>query len=341
MKAPFHVLFLIVLFVFSAELPATPFCFQSNDRVVLVGNTVIERAQRFGHLETLLNLSAGVEAKGVTFRNVGWSGDSVFGDARSYFGAPQEGRDRLQRVVKELRPTVLMVCYGTNAAMTPTQGWTDDPAGSARSRAGVDESLKLFVENYGKLLDLVVPGAGSGLREVVLISPPPLENLGQPLPDQSLNNTRLAVYRDAIRDLAASRGHRFLDLFGQMGGNKLKTGEKSPGPLTENGVHYGEAGYVVIGEALVSGLGLKLPRNLSANDPAVVALRASVLEKNRLFFHRWRPANETYLFLFRKHEQGNNAKEIPMFDPLIEQEEQKVERLRAVVFNKLAGEGGP
>ena len=60
-----------------------------------------------------------------------------------------------------------------------------------------------------------------------------------------------------------------------------------------------------------------------------------VQEKTRLFFHRWRPANETYLFLFRKHEQGNNAKEIPMFDPLIEKEERKVENLRTVVFNKL------
>lgn len=40
--------------------------------------------------------------------------------------------------------------------------------------------------------------------------------------------------------------------------------------------------------------------------------------KDQLFFHRYRPQNETYLFLFRKHEQGNNAVEIPEFDPLIE-----------------------
>ena len=335
MKAPVHVLFPIVLFVSSAVLPAAPFAFRSNDRVALVGNTVIERAQRFGHLETMLQLGAGVEAEGVTFRNIGWSGDSVFGDARSYFGAPKEGRDRLQRVVKEVRPTVLMVCYGTNAAMSATKGWTDDPAGSARSKGGDEESRKLFVETYGKFLDLMVSGAGTELREVVLISPPPLENLGHPLPDQSANNARLATYRDAIRDLANTRGHRFLDLFAGMGGNNLKAGQRSPGPLTLNGMHYGEAGYEVIGKAVVAGLGLKLPQNLSANDPAVVALRKSIMEKNRLFFHRWRPANETYLFLFRKHEQGNNAREIPMFDPLIGQEEQKVEKLRAVVFDKL------
>ena len=41
------------------------------------------------------------------------------------------------------------------------------------------------------------------------------------------------------------------------------------------------------------------------------ALRALIVAKNRLYFHRWRPQNETYLFGFRKHEQGQNAVEIP------------------------------
>ncbi|HIA20727.1 MAG TPA: hypothetical protein EYN70_15150 [Planctomycetaceae bacterium] len=45
-------------------------------------------------------------------------------------------------------------------------------------------------------------------------------------------------------------------------------------------------------------------------------LRDMIALKNEYFFHRYRPQNETYLFLFRKHEQGNNAVEIPMFDPL-------------------------
>ncbi|MEX0867342.1 MAG: hypothetical protein WD030_08280, partial [Pirellulales bacterium] len=50
--------------------------------------------------------------------------------------------------------------------------------------------------------------------------------------------------------------------------------------------------------------------------------------KNELFFHRYRPQNETYLFLFRKHEQGNNAVEIPQFDPLVEAEEKRIAELR-------------
>ncbi|HWN96722.1 MAG TPA: PVC-type heme-binding CxxCH protein [Methylomirabilota bacterium] len=57
-------------------------------------------------------------------------------------------------------------------------------------------------------------------------------------------------------------------------------------------------------------------------------MRETILAKNQLFFHRWRPQNSTYLFLFRKHEQGKNAQEIPKFDPLIEAEEKKIATLR-------------
>lgn len=57
-------------------------------------------------------------------------------------------------------------------------------------------------------------------------------------------------------------------------------------------------------------------------------LRDAIRRKNELFFHRWRPQNNTYLFLFRKHEQGQNAKEIPQFDPLVKAEEEKIARLR-------------
>ena len=60
-------------------------------------------------------------------------------------------------------------------------------------------------------------------------------------------------------------------------------------------------------------------------------LRRTILKKNELFFHRWRPQNNTYLFLFRKYEQGQNAGEIPKFDPLVQAEEKKIARLRVPV----------
>ena len=57
-------------------------------------------------------------------------------------------------------------------------------------------------------------------------------------------------------------------------------------------------------------------------------LRQAIIQKNQLYFYRWRPQNETYLFGFRKHEQGRNAKEIAEFDPLIAKAEAEIARLR-------------
>ena len=55
------------------------------------------------------------------------------------------------------------------------------------------------------------------------------------------------------------------------------------------------------------------------------------MAKNRLYFYRWRPQNETYLFGFRKHEQGNNAVEIPQFDPLVAAQEALIRTLSVPV----------
>jgi hypothetical protein len=69
----------------------------------------------------------------------------------------------------------------------------------------------------------------------------------------------------------------------------------------------------------------------SRDDVQAERLRTAINEKNQLYFHRWRPQNETYLFGFRKHEQGNNAREIPLFDPLVAEKEKEIATLRRPV----------
>ena len=66
----------------------------------------------------------------------------------------------------------------------------------------------------------------------------------------------------------------------------------------------------------------------------VEQLRATIVAKNQLFFHRWRPQNTTYLLGFRKHEQGQNAKEIAQFDPLITAKEEEIFKLAQPVPHK-------
>lgn len=65
------------------------------------------------------------------------------------------------------------------------------------------------------------------------------------------------------------------------------------------------------------------------------ALRQQITQKNELYFHRWRPQNITYLFGFRKHEQGNNAADIARFDPFIRESEQQIRRLQQPSWAKI------
>lgn len=306
---------------------------QSGDRAVFVGNTFVERARLYGHLETALQLAAGPQVEGLVLRNLGWSGDSVFGDARSYFGPPAEGRERLARNLGEIQPTVAFLWYGAETALSVDQGWTNESAGAAASvsGSGLEASKALFLQGYQALVDSIRKAAGEGLREIVFVSPPPFENLGAPLPDQTENNRRLATIRDGIRDLAKKNNARFVDLFAALGGDAFD-GQVANPALTEDGINHGEAGHALAARELAKGLGYPEGPIAGKDSEALAALRAAVVEKDRLFFHRWRPANETYLFLFRKHEQGQNAKEIPMFDPLVAEQEKRVEEARAAVF---------
>ena len=282
------------------------FEFKNEDRVVLIGSTVIEREQRYGTLEPRLQLALGDKA--VTVRNLAWSGDTVFGHARSYFGPPQEGLDRLSAHIELLKPTVVILCYGSELAFEGLSGLPD------------------FLTGYRKLLDLFrakAPGA-----RFVLVTPPPVESLAPPLPDLSQQNRNLSSLRDGLQKFALTQNAFFVDWFEGMGG--MPKPGRTANPLTENGVHYTAAGYEKLSQALVTGLGLKIPE---AGAAEMAALKSEVMRKDELFFNRWRPQNETYLFGFRKHEQGQNAKEIPMFDPLIEAADKRIQELKMAALN--------
>ncbi|MBT3541318.1 MAG: hypothetical protein HN489_09295 [Opitutae bacterium] len=342
MKSPtFHLTFLSLFFsfVFSSafvqadhHVKGSAPLLHTGDRVALVGGGLIERARLNGYLESALTLGAGPKVSGLKFRNLGWSGDTVFNDARSYFGKPKEGRERLKKIIAEWKPSVVLLNYGAEVALSSGRAWTDESTASKRSAGGWDESVAVFLEGYGKMLEEIRKEAGDDLREIVIVAPPPFENLGSPLPDHQENNRRLAKVRDALQIFAKKRNVHFVDLFGAMGGDKLEK-EVSTKAFTHDGLHFTKHGYRELSSQLVLGLGYEAIQS----DTRTENLRKGIIEKNRLFFHRWRPANETYLYLFRKHEQGNNAKEIPQFDPIIEGREKEIEAIRSQLLNGSQG----
>jgi lysophospholipase L1-like esterase len=283
---------LTVLTVTAGAAWAGDFEFRDGDRVVLIGSTLIEREQRYGYWEAAI--TARNSDKNITFRNLGWSGDTVWGEARAVFGSPADGYKALIDHVKAEKPTVIIVGYGTNESFAGAQG------------------MPKFKEQYKKLLEDLAPTNA----RVILLSTMKIEKLPPPMPDSTKANENLKLYRNAIEEMSKQRSAAFIDLFRDSTG------------LTENGIHFTAQGYSqtalwVVGPSPVSPIG-----PVPGRDAHFEKFRKTIIEKNELYFHRWRPQNVTYLFLFRKQEQGNNAVEIPKFDPLIEAKEKEIAKLR-------------
>jgi lysophospholipase L1-like esterase len=251
----------------------------------------VEREQRYGYWETAL-LAANAD-KNITMRNLGWSGDTVFGDARAGFDNAAKGFERMVSLTLELKPTVIFLSYGTNEAFEGKEG------------------LPKFEKGLEKLLDALKPANA----RIVLFSPMRFYKSSS-LPDPKPMNEKLALYRDAIRTIAEKRGHYFADLY-QI--------HPDTSNFTDNGMHLNEKGYELTAVSFRFALGHETAR---LSEEKLEPLRKAVIAKNEQFFNKWRPQNETYLFGFRKHEQGKNAKEIAEFDPFIEKAEAEIAKLR-------------
>ncbi len=197
----------------AAPAVAGPFELKDGDRVVFVGATLIEREQRYGYWEAAL--TSRWPDRNVTFRNLGWSGDNVWGDARASFGTRADGFKALKDHVLALNPTVIILCYGGNEAF-------DGAAG-----------LPKFVDGLNVLLDTLAPTKA----RIVLLAPLRQEDLGRPLPDPTAHNKDLLLYTDALRDAAKKRGLTFADMNPYLG-----DGSNAP-PLTDDGLHLTGAGY--------------------------------------------------------------------------------------------------
>jgi lysophospholipase L1-like esterase len=365
--------YLLFLSLVLAQSAKKPFELVDGDRVVFVGNSFFERDLRYNHLETAL--AARWPARNVVFRNLGWDGDTVWGEARAEFGSPADGFNSLSKHVADLKPTVLFVAYGMSESFAGSGG------------------VEPFVAQLDKMLDML----SRTQARMVLLSPIRHEDLGRPLPDPADHNRALRLYVDAIAKVAAKRGLDYVNLFDLAGSPEQ--------PLTQNGIHLNDRGYraaswtveralglppilwdVAIdarGKALGQGTSLSalkasptgatfaaLDASLAAGsrtlrveglgrgryalkiDGVAVAtaaaeewakgvalskgpeaaqlekLRALIAEKNTHYFHYWRPQNDTYIFGFRRKEQGHLTAEFPKYPPILNEKDAEIAKLR-------------
>lgn len=283
-----------------------PFLWKDGDKVALIGGTVIEREQNFGYWEAALTRN--IPAKNVTFRNLGWSGDTVWAESRGIF-EPSDSRTplgsnpgygRLIELVKEQKPSVLIFGYGAVEAFAGEPG------------------LAAFLQQYEKIIADCKAGSAEGVR-IILLSPMELVAMQPPLPAPTGANEKVKLYQNAIRELAAKIGAKYVTVSIPPARNNDELLA-----ITDNGQHLRSEGYARSASQLVEQLTPAKAKELKTGDAE--SLRELIQKKNELFFHRYRPQNVTYLFLFRKHEQGNNAVDIPKFDPLVAELEQQISK---------------
>ena len=298
-----------VLGIGSAARAADAFELKDGDRVVFLGDTVIEREQYHAWIEVML--TSRFADRAVTFRNLGWSADTPAGDSRFGLSLLQAGKEpaeegwtQLVKQISDAKPTVVFIGYGMASSF-------DGAAGLAR-----------FKTDYLRLLDAIEKEAPGAKR--VLLAPLPHETLGSPWPDAAAHNAQLALYAQATAEIAAQRRARFVPLF-----DRLRLADSAAAArLTSNGIHPTDRGYRTIAEIVEQELFGAAPGGAWRTSAQTEALRQAILRKNEWFFHRSRPANMAYIFGFRKREQGRNATEVLQFDTFIAEEEKRIAQLR-------------
>lgn len=262
------------------EVDAQEPLLRPNDRVAIVGGTLVERMQSSGAVESEIQ-SRRPDWK-LTFRNLGWSGDDVHGLARKVFDNPNGGFARLISDVETAEPTVVLVAYGFAEA-------SDGPEAVNRFESGLNRLLDELTKRKKRLI-LLSPFAMPGIKT-------------ESYPQSMIRCKQIIATVGKTRDIPV-----------------ISTNwSPKNDDVTEDGLHPSETGFANLAKPLADHLvgghsGTQIRKTLTDR----------VISKNKLFFHRYRPQNETYLFLFRKHEQGNNASEIPEFDPLIKAADQQI-----------------
>jgi lysophospholipase L1-like esterase len=268
--------------------------FKQNDKVIFLGNAFFENAIANGEIETTFSLCS--PEKNITFRNLGWSGDNVYAHARTRaregrrFGNPDEGFGILTKQIIKLKPDKIFIAYGFNE--------------SFNSALGVDE--------YRKGLHLLLEMLSQHCPELILISTLPMEkDFGIPTAHIEAQNKELKKYAEATKEIANKGNYSFIDLF---------TPFSKENKYTTNGIHLSSKGYRKAGDLIATALTLPPPA-IKIDSKKADDIRKTVIKKNSLFFHRWRPRNDAFVYGERKDEQRIAQEEPAQIEPFIAKQE--------------------
>jgi hypothetical protein len=223
---PLPLIFLLLIFqpLFPVEAQEK-FELKDGDRVVLLGAGLIENEQKYGWLEYVLTTAW--PDRFISFRNLGWTGDTVFGEARTYFTTPPTPFELLIQQMKSSEPSIVFLAYG-----------------QVESEKGI-QGIEAFTSGLNTLLDSLEK-MGS---KVVLVNPVMISK--NSAPEEGTLETK--TYRSHIEEIAAERKLLHLD----AGSFLASLGEE----YWETDVLLHHRGYSQLAAYIRKELGIPLPLN--------------------------------------------------------------------------------
>ena len=250
---------------------------QSGDHIAIIGNTLADRFQHSGWLETFIQ--AKFPNQNLSFRNLAVAGDEVAVRHRpENFGSQDEWLTRV-------KADVIFAFFGFNESFKGA-------AGLPNFRADLVKFLHdAMSKNY----------SGKGNARVVLFSPIAVEKIQDPnFDDGTALNANVKAYAEAMREVAAENGVLFVDLFSPS--VTIYEKARSQGiSLTINGIHLTDRGDKAIAEVIFKSLfnqdvvsvasQLLKPEHRDSAAGAEVfmeKLRNAVLEKDKEWESRYR-----------------------------------------------------
>jgi len=246
-----------------------------GDHVVLIGNTLAERMQYFGHFETLLH--ARFPELELVVRNLGWSADEIALRPRS-----QAFQDH-GHTLADHKADVILAFFGFNESF-------GDKTGLPKFEADLDKFIsETLAARYN----------GKGPPQLALIGPIAHENITRRgYPDGTANNKNIALYNSTMKRVADKYQVPFVNLYSPT--LTIMADLKEPREkLTINGIHLNESGDRIVAYILYDKL-----FGLGAIERDTQTLRAAVNEKNLQFFYDHRAVNGFYIYGGRKNPFG-------------------------------------
>ena len=291
-------LFLSLAALLPERVVAASLELKPGDHICIIGNTLADRMQHDGWLETLI--VAKFPKDDLVFRNLAVAGDEVVLRHRSEnFGSPDMWLTRT-------KADVIFAFFGFNE--------------SFKGDAGLDQfkqDLAKFVKdtktkNY----------SGKGAPRLVLFSPIANEKLNDPnMPDPTVNNASLQKYTEVMAAVARANDVLFVDLFA-MSQRIYALAAKHGQSLTFNTLHLTEAGDRVLAPEIFQAL-FNAPPPMGNFEK----LRAAVNDKNAEWHARYRTVDGYNVYGGRSKLEfpvaGKDSPKITNFDVMQEEMTQR------------------